>query len=230
MTNKKKEDNVKVIDNKVKKDDTNELKEKNQQLEAEINEMKLMMKQILELQSKKQTESDVLLDDTVSEEVSNDDYIEIPPNKQINITSLYYGGMTLYGANKKKIRFERFGVTRPVSFEDLTYICTEHRELAESGAFFIHNKEAVRSLYLEQSYTKILDAKKIANLMDLPHDQIESIMKMLNDVQKNTVEYIVIDGIINGDNKYMNYSKLDIINKYCGKNLQKIAQERMDDK
>jgi anion-transporting ArsA/GET3 family ATPase len=205
----------------------NNLEQENKQLRSELDEMKAMMKQLLESQnaSKEQSKESQKIDsdpDNIDES-----YVDIPQNKQINVTSLFYGGMTLYGTNSKKIRFDKFGITRPISYGDLIDVCNRHRDLAEQGAFFIHSKDAVKALYLEQSYVNILDAKKIGNLLTLSESEIDSIMKSMTDIQKNTVENVVIQGIIDGDHKYTNWNKVNIVNKHCKRNLQKIANERM---
>src|SRR5690606_15328527 len=124
--------------------------------------LKALMQQLLDSQSKQKEESKSESTTSAKNNVddSDRDYSIIPPNKLVKVTSLFYGGMTLRGSNDKKIRFARFGDTKPVSYEDLTYICTNHENLAEQGAFFIHDTEVVRSLYLERTYAKILDIKK----------------------------------------------------------------------
>src|SRR5690606_12188285 len=130
----------------------------------DVNSLKALMQQLIESQSQKE---EVVVTSTTSnpEEDQDRDYSIIPPNKLVKVSSLFYGGMTLRGSNDKKIRFARFGDTKPVSYEDLTYICTNHENLAEQGAFFVHDVEVVRSLYLERTYEKILDVKKIENLI-----------------------------------------------------------------
>lgn len=211
--------------------DVNEILINNARLENEMSELKMMLQQVIQAQTTMNSSNVVSASEVHLKEelgLSEEDYSIIPPNKLIRLTSLFYGGMTLRGSNNKPIRFDKFGMTRPVSFDDLTYICTNHPTLAEDGAFFIHDKEAVRALYLENSYTKIIDSKKMENLFDLSRDQIEDIVCSLNDTQMNTVENIVIQGIIDGNSKYSNWSKVDVVNKYCKKNLQKIAQDRME--
>lgn len=208
--------------------DVSSLAEKNAKLEAELSELKNMMMQLISSQNKsEESKTEVTTpdyDDTDKYEYE-DEVPTIPPNKLFNVTSLFYGGMTLRGSNNKKIRFDRFGVTRPISFEDITYICTNHHKLAEEGAFIIHSKDVVKSLYLEKAYERILDAKKIENLIDLPHEKIDDIMKNLTSIQKNTVENIIIRGLMDGNNKFNNLTKLEIIERHCGKNLRAIAEE-----
>lgn len=195
-----------------------DLKKENEKLKKEFEQLKEMFSQLIQSQNS-QNESNREQDKTEA--------IEMLPTKLIHVTSLFHGGMTLRGSNNKPIRFERFGLTRPVTFEDLTYICSNHRTLAEEGSFFIHSKEAIELLYLESNYKKIIDKSKIENLITLPHDEIEGIFSGLTDSLKETIEDIVINGIISNDTKYLDRGKIDFIGKLCGKNLYKIAQDRI---
>jgi hypothetical protein len=191
--------------------------QKSNQLELELAELKELVAQ---LSSNKTIVSD------------EDDYEIIPPNKQINVTSLFYGGMTLRGNNEKPIRFENFGITRPISFDDLTHICSNHRRLAEEGAFFIHNKDAIKSLYLEENYKNFIKKEQIENVIDLPEEDIRRITKSLSSELKETVSEVVLAGvkrhIKEGDYKYSNRNKVALIGELCGRDIYKIANDQIE--
>lgn len=208
-------------ENVVEQSNQNEINytEENKKLKEEISQLKSMFEQLMQKQNEPKNPL------RVGSIIVEDEIVEIPPNKLINITSLFYGGMTLKASNNKKIRFDKFGVTLPVTFEDLTYICSNHRNLAEEGSFFIHNQDAVKALYLESNYEKIVNKSTIENLISLSHDQIESVYTELTDSLKETVEDIIIQGIISNNSKFSDRGKIDLISKLCGKNLFKLAQD-----
>jgi len=198
-----------------------------EKLKSELDELKQLVAQLLKDKQESSANVSVATDPQEIEE----DVAIIPPNKMINVTSLFYGGMTLTG-NNKRIRFERFGVTQPVSFEDLTHICSNHRNLAEEGAFFIHNKDAVKSLYLEDNYKKFINKQTIENFITLPEEQMRSMFKNTTKEIQETIVDLVIDGVkkyIKGeDSKYSNRNKVEIISELSGKNIYQLANEAVE--
>ncbi|MBU7316140.1 hypothetical protein [Paenibacillus oleatilyticus] len=208
-----------------KEEPQTDLVTENEMLKTEISELRQMFQQFMETQKLQLQEKEMKVEDSLT---INDDVSIIPPNKLINITSLYSGGMTLR-ANNKPIRFDKFGITRPVTFEDLTYICSNHRNLAEEGCFFIHDQEAVKALYLSDYYKHFVNKTTIENLITLSHEKISDIFNNLTDTLKETVEDIIVNGIISNDSKYADRNKIDHISKLCGKNLYKLAQDQITD-
>jgi len=220
--------NKKIVDNNnAENNNSSTILEENKKLKQELEELKKMLQQLTSSQSLK-TENEVVNKD--EDELEIDDNIAIiPPNKLINITSLFYGGMTLKASNNKPIRFETFGLTRPVTFEDLTYITGNHRNLAEEVAFFIHDKDARKALYLDKYYNNKISKKTIEDIISLDMNQIQEIYNSLTNILKETVVDIIIQGIKSGDRKYADRTKIDFISKLCGKNLYKIAQDEIID-
>lgn len=206
-----------------------ELLEKNAKLQSELDELKAMMEQLMESQK---TQPEVVT--KPQDDMEIDDEVElIPPNKMMNLTSLFYGGMTLQGANKP-IRFEHFGMTRPVSFEDLTFICNNHRSLAENGFFFIHNKDAIKALYLDDHYKRFVNKQTIENIITLPDQEITNIFNNVTNELKETIIDVVIAGvkqhIQTGDNmKYSNRNKIELLSSLSGKNIWKIANDAVEE-
>lgn len=201
------------------------MQEENKQLKKEINDLKAMFQQLM---STVQSQNEAKVVAPVIEEEDEYSTIDIQPNQLIKVTSLFYGGMVLRGSNNKRIPFEKFGVTLPVSYEDLNYICSNHRKLAEEGCFYIHDKNAIKALYLEDNYKNIVNKQTIESIITLSDQQITDIITNLTPALRFTVEDIVIQGIISNDRRYGDRNKIDLISRLCDKNLSKIAQERID--
>ncbi|QSF43533.1 hypothetical protein [Paenibacillus tianjinensis] len=199
--------------------------EENKQLKREINDLKAMFQQLM---STVQSQNEAKVVTPIIEEEDEYSTIDIQPNQLIKVTSLFYGGMVLRGSNNKRIPFEKFGVTLPVSYEDLNYICSNHRKLAEEGCFYIHDKNVIKALYLEDNYKNIVNKQTIESIITLSDQQITDIITNLTPALRFTVEDIVIQGIISNDRRYGDRNKIDLISRLCDKNLSKIAQERID--
>jgi hypothetical protein len=210
------------VQTEVKIDST---QEENKQLKQELSDLKAMFQQLM---STVQSQNEAKIVVPVVEEVDEYSTIDIQPNQLIKVTSLFYGGMVLRGSNNKRIPFEKFGVTLPVSYEDLNYICSNHRKLAEEGCFYIHDKNAIKALYLEGNYTNIVNKQTIESIITLSDQQITDIITNLTPALRTTVEDIVIQGIVSNDRRYGDRNKIDLISHLCEKNLSKIAQERID--
>ncbi|RXZ78193.1 hypothetical protein EBB07_29500 [Paenibacillaceae bacterium] len=222
MTKIEKQAKSKVSENNI---DEGSVLQENESLKKEIETMKQMLNNFLETQKKSETKAI----ETVVEEIKEDELPIIPPNKLIHVTSLFKGGMTLKGANNNPKRFDTFGVTLPISFEDISYIVGNHRKLAEEGCFYINDRSVIKALYLEDSYEKILNKNRIEGIMLLTETQIKQIMEILPNGQKETIEQFIVDGIVNNDMTYMNKNKISIISEACGKDIWRIAQNRMSD-
>lgn len=201
-----------------KKRNEKDIEQENLKLKEEIEGLKKAMESLMS--TVKSSSYDVKSDD-------GENAVDIPPTKMIKVTSLFAGGMTLRGAKNQTIRFDRFGVQRPISYEDLIHICNEHRNLAEEGYFFIHNKDVIKSLYLEEYYERsIVDRDTIKNLINLDGKRIKEIYNDLSKNLKETFVDIVIEGMEQGKPEFNDRNKIELINQLCGKNLYEIVERR----
>ncbi|MBW3020717.1 hypothetical protein KY334_05450 [Candidatus Woesearchaeota archaeon] len=192
----------------------------NEQLKSELSDLKKMMEKFLSQKS----ESSEVENKAEDNKSVFEDNIVMNPTQLINITSLFTGGMTLTGSHGKPIRLDRFGVTIPVTFEDLNHVCSNMRSFAEEGYFFIHSEKAIQLLYLQEKYKKIISAKEIENVITLPIEEIE---KTYNNVAKNIKQSIIdiaVQGIVNNDPLYSDRNKIDVLSKLYGKDLNIVAR------
>jgi hypothetical protein len=203
----------------------------NEDLEKKVAELTLLVEQLLQNQSTLMPAPAV---EAKVDEVEYDDTPFIQPNKMIQVTSLFNGGMTLTGLNNKKIRFENFGVTLPVSFEDLTYISSHHRNLIEDGNIYINSKDVIKALYLEEIFRKVVNKSTIENILELSDDDIRRVYKNATKDIQDTIVEITLEGvkrhITQGDMKFSNRNKIEILSEMSGKNIYRIATEQLEEK
>jgi len=198
----------------------------NDKLRAEMDELKEMMKQMMASQN---NQSDTSNDkksasSIVADFEEEDEIVDIAPQTLIHVTSLFTGGMSLKGSHGKIIRFERFGQRMPITFEDLNYAVSNDRYLAEGGYFYIHSEDAIKLLYLQEEYDKIVDAKTIENIINLPSTKIEELYSSVSDNIKDSIMDIIVRGIQQNKPKYQDRNKISFLSKLIGKDLEVIAR------
>lgn len=153
--------------------------------------------------------------------------VKLDPNTLIYVESLFFGGLTLKGSHNKEIRFESFGQVMPVSYEDLTYACSNNRSFAEGGYFYIHNEDAIKSLYLTEHYKSIISADEIKNVINLSDDEIAILYsRVKKNIQTSIISNVIL-GIQNNDPKYLDRNKIGFIGTLCKKNLYDVADSLM---
>lgn len=212
----------KVIENK-----TEEINYKSEyeKLKNDFNELKELMTQVLKGQ-----ETNKNVQEEKSVEYTSTDFEDyeakiIPLNKIVYITNLFDGKMYLTGTNNKPINFENFGVTLPVTWEDLQQVCATYRSFAEKGYFFIHNKDMVSILNLNDAYKKIIDKNMIEDILKLSDNQIKDILSNITDIIKDTVLNIIVKGVKENNPKYSDARKISLIGTLLNKDVYKIAQQ-----
>ena len=207
-------------------ENTIDYKSEYEKLKNEFGDLKAMMAQLIESQKTNSVKENVEdksikdLNDTVI-----DDAVIIPTNKMVYLTNLFDGKMYLTGSNNKPVNFENFGVTLPVTYEDLQYICSNHRSFAEKGYFFIHNKDMVHALYLDEAYKKIVNKSVIETILKLSAKQIEEIMNNTTSTIKDTIFNTVVNGVKNVSPEYSDTTKIGLVGKLYGKDIFETAQK-----
>lgn len=199
-----------------------------EQMQQQIDELKAMVEALLQ-QNIAKTET------TPTEQVSTnlyesaEDRLEIDPKQYVRIMSLVNGGLNLiitHGA--PPIRLEDFGMSRRITFDDLRSIVNNHPKAAKEGMFLIQDEKAVKALYLEKEYEKLLNKDVIDNITDLPNSEIKHIFETTTNTLKQTIVERVIEGIIEGDDRYQDRNKIKFIGDLVGKNLYDYVKEIED--
>lgn len=200
-----------------------EIKKENDSLRKDMEDLKKMMMEMMKNQTPEK--KDIKKSTFQDEDEDEDETIEIAPNTLIYVSSLFFGGLTLIGAHGKTIRFERFGQKMPITFEDLNYAVSNNRYVARDGYCFIHNDDAIKLLYLQEEYKKIISPKKVENIINLSNEEIEEVYTSVSKNLKSTIMDCVIRGIQKNKPKYQDRNKISFISKLFGKDLEVIARD-----
>lgn len=226
-----KEETIESVAIENEKTDSNsdiDYKAEYEKMKNEFSEMKELMAQVLKSQENPKTVSE-------DKSAENTDMIYedieakiIPMNKIVYITNLFDGKMYLTGMNNKPINFEDFGVTLPVTWEDLQQICSTYRSFAEKGYFFIHNKDMVQILNLNDAYKKIIDKNMIEDILKLTDNQIKDILSNITDTIKETILNVIVKGVKDNNPKYTDARKISLIGTLLNKDIYKTAQQLRD--
>jgi hypothetical protein len=181
------------------------------------------MQQNQQLQSEKTTIEEKSIPSNSLYETT-EDRLDIDPREYIRIVSLTDGGLNL-STNTTTIRFNDFGTTKSVTFEDLRSIVDNHPHAAKEGAFLIQSEKAVKALYLTDDYENMLNKESVENLITLPISEIKKTLDSVGVILKETIVSRIIKGIISGAAKYQDRSKINEISNYIDKDLYKIVAE-----
>lgn len=186
------------------------LKQQNEAMQEQMNQMKLMMESLMKQQSVQPTSP-------------KNENKEISMNSYIKVMSLYKGGMTLFVTpNGKSYRFSEFGEIVPILYSDLTGILSTHPTFARKGYFFILDPEVVKQSALEKYYTRILDKDNIENFLEKDNEEIKEIFGLITPYMQNLILEIISERVASGE--YVNRDKLHVIKEITGKDIEQTAK------
>lgn len=192
--------NIQPESKQPKQTDEIDYKAKNAELEEKINMLMAMMEQ------QKATEK------PITQSVS----IENKYQRRIQVTNISDWGITLKTSaenNARQFRFDKFGVTLPITYEDLCKCINTDIRLFQDGYLYIHDEDAVKDNYLEQYYEKMLDADKISNIMSFSDNEIISMISNASPVIQRTICTQIANKILR--NETVDYNKVKLIGKAC---------------
>lgn len=196
------------------------LQQENDKLKLEVEEIKKML---LNLTNQQNKVSQVPIQ---KEEIFQNQEFEIRPNKYIKVISLTHGMLVLstepMGQGKVFI-FNKFGETKNIIYSELTEILHCNQSFAESGKFYIANKDVVFNHGLVEFYNNILNKEKIENILDYSQEQVVDLFKNSTDSQKETIVSLLADRIIKDQEVDLN--KVNAISKVYGRDIIEMAEE-----
>lgn len=196
----------------------------NEKLKQENEELKKMLSELTEkidnLSSNKNNEIS-----EVSEE-----YPEPDANKQIKLISMFYGVLNLCNNSNRSagriLTFSKFGEVKSVLYHDLVDYVNNERRFAEAGYFYILDKASVYHLGLTSEYEHLVDGDIVNHLMDYSVDELDSIVSIMTDVQKQSIADLFSDKLYHGN--VMDLNKISIISKYLPVSIEQMVQEKKD--
>lgn len=150
--------------------------------------------------------------------------LDISPQARVKIMSLTVGGLNLRALHHI-VGIPEFGQSVSVSFEDLRHIVNNHSDLAREGAFIIINEKAVKALYLDRDYEKLLGRNDIEAIVDLRPDQIYEALKTCTKAQLQAIVHQFIQGIVSGNSRYLDQNKIRIVSDFVGTDIYQLAIE-----
>jgi hypothetical protein len=223
-TNKEKNKTTKVkseTKSEVKEVETKVEKKTYNDLENEVLELKQMVKGLLGSQSP----SKEVISKT-SEEVTQQEYVEIPLNKRIPVISLYDGILVLTTDKRgsgKPFEFKKFGTIIHINYSDLVEILHYQKRFAEEGLFYINDKNVISNNGLQDVYEKILDKKMIDNILSLNKSELNEVFNNTTEAQRDIIVSIIINKIRN--NEDIDLNKVDMLSKIYKRDIIDIANE-----
>jgi hypothetical protein len=224
-----KEENINKsnINTNVNDPNIEQLKNENQQLKSELDEIKKMLLNLNLNQNQSQV---VAQKQTVIKNIEEDDP-EIRQNKYIKVISLNFGKLVLSteGRGQGKIfTFNKFGEVKNIIYSDLANLIHHQQSFAEQGRFYILDKQVVKNHGLVEYYDKLMTKEMIDNILNHNRDEIISLFTNATDAQKETIVNILIKKIVNGEDVDIN--KIDILSRIWGQNIYDIARDKIAEK
>lgn len=211
-----------------------ELKEQNKDLTNQLSQLMEMFQEMKTSFAKQaDTKSELVTDKDKSDDIisrlhNEYDFSDIPPevspNKQISVMSLYYGSLNLKdGHGSTVLKFGKYGETRPVLYSTLMDVVNSNRTFAETGKFYILDKDAVYHLGLSEYYKNLIPKDIIDNVLDYSLNIIESIIKSIDSEQRDTLIRILIEKVYTG--QPVDNNKIVFIGKLCDVDILEKANE-----
>lgn len=197
-------------------------------LAKQVSDLTALVQSLLEQNKQLTLEKDEVKTELVKTEKSLyetvEDRLDIDPREYIKLISLTDGGLNL-ATNTTVIRFNDFGVTKSVTFEDLRAIVDNHPNSAKEGAFLIQNEKAVKALYLDDEYENMLNKDQVESIITLPIKEIKKTLDSVSATLKETIIARILKGIMGGNQKFQDRGKILDIGNHIGKDLYKIVAE-----
>ncbi|MET3209915.1 UNVERIFIED_CONTAM: (2Fe-2S) ferredoxin [Paenibacillus sp. PvR008] len=200
--------------------------EKEIALEDQVAKLTSLVEDLLEKNKKIETSHEEIK--TEAKKVNSlfesvEDKLDIDPREYIRVVSLTNGGLNLTGTTST-IRFNDFGSSKTITFEDVRAIVDNHTKFAHEGAFLIQSEKAVKALYLDDVYQKFVSRETIDNIISLDIDEIiDTLNSVSPTLKENIIERIVV-GIATNDNKFQDRYKIDAIGKLVKQDLYELAK------
>lgn len=199
---------------------------------AALQEMIAKLSERLDAMDKKDNK-DTDRENSVSAVDSVDDIVEYPEpdaNKQVKIMSMFYGSLNLNNNSNRSagriLNFSKFGEIKSVLYHDLVDYVNNERKFAEEGYFYILDKAAVYHLGLTNEYNHLVDGDIVNHMMDYSGSELESIVSVMTDAQKDSIANLFADKLYHG--KELDLNKIAIISKHLPVSIEQMVQEKKD--
>ncbi len=154
-------------------------------------------------------------------------YSEIEPTRRVLLMNMVDAGATYKTHSGKVIRFDRFGQVQPARFEDLESLVSIYRSYFENiEVRIVNDNDVIDALYLRNCYNSHdISKEKMENIILLdPQAMIKKIKSLSVPLQQSAIS-LIINGISEGKEKYMDKNKWDVIESAYNINLKEIVMK-----
>lgn len=203
--------------------DVEQKQDNNIDMQAVLEQMKIMQAQIDKLTKEKEQavseklgadELIVALKKSLEDKKSDGDIEDVPVMSGcMGMLILSTDGV----GQQTKYRFEKMGEIHDIPYVDLKEICKNMKHFAQQGLFYILDDAVVKKLRLGGFYNKIASKEDIIHFFDRTPNEMIGIYSMASDDQKEVILQMVMDKKSKGE--YVDYNVLAEISKQSGKNL-----------
>lgn len=208
---------------------TDNLKQENQKLRKELDELKQLILGLTQNQVQSQSIENI---STSNIDINDEDeYSPIRPDKYIKVMSLNFGKLVLTTESKgrgKPFVFNKFGDVKNIVYADLVNLIHYQQSFAEQGRFYIFNKQVIKNHGLVEYYEKFLTKEMIEKILDYSRDDIVNYFKNATKTQQETIVNLLIKKLVAGED--LDINKIDIISRLSEVDIYKIANEKIEAK
>lgn len=132
--------------------------------------------------------------------------LDIRPDEYIKVMSMLSWTLNLSTgvAGRKPFTFTKLFSTKNILYRELVDILENHPTFAEYGYFYILDRRVVRKHGLDEAYEKILDDKKLQQVLDGGTELSIKVFKTANPKQQKAVANFLISKLVKGEDVDMN--------------------------
>lgn len=124
---------------------------------------------------------------------------------------------------RAKYRFERFGESKQIIYQDILMIIEQYKSFMEKGYFIILDERVINRHGLHEINEKILSKENLEKVLNGSPQAIE-IFKLSSEHQKNTIVGMITRKLIN-DPKSIDLNVVDEISRISKTNILQNAEE-----
>lgn len=159
-------------------------------------------------------------EDFVNNKISLDELIKVVSLIDYPLNLLPQGQNA---GGRAKYRFEKFGETKQIIYQDVLQIIEQYRSFMENGRFMILDPRVVDRHGLHEIQSKVLPKEALERILDGSKDAIE-IFKSSSEEQQRTIVGMITRRLA-ADPKSVDLNVVDEISRYAKVNIQQNAEE-----
>lgn len=204
-----------VIEKKMENTNSNSTETEFEELKRQVAELTKMLTAKKDLQP--ELEKKITEPSEGNIKVSGDDYIKVMSlcPHELNLTTQSKGRGKLF-------TFRKMFEVKRILYRDLADIMENHSAFLEQGLFLILDSDVVRKHGLDETYEKLLDKKKIEQVLQGNQTDAVNMFKIANPKQQKSICELIINDIVTGEPVDLNF--VDRISRIVGYNLQESAE------